>query len=89
MKFFRYVGKKSPDRILAEICWWYKNVFETTELEEGEPEEIGGGGEAMEVEEEDDDNDVVVPYDDYGDVDEDGDTEYEHDEAPAQKRSRN
>lgn len=35
---FRYRGKKSPDAILAEICWWYKNTFEEEEDEEKEEE---------------------------------------------------
>lgn len=24
---YRYRGKKSPDSVLAEICWWSKNLF--------------------------------------------------------------
>ncbi|XP_067635723.1 nucleolin-like [Eurosta solidaginis] len=31
-------GKKSPDAILAEICWWYKSTFEEEENEEKEEE---------------------------------------------------
>lgn len=69
MNLFRYKGKKSPDKILAEICWWMKNLFEATE-EEDEPEEAG----RMDIEgepDDDDDNyhDIDIPYDDYGDID--------------------
>lgn len=71
MNLFRYSGKKSPDKILAEICWWMKNVFEATE-EEDEPEEGG----RMDIErgpdnDDDDDNyhDIDIPYDEYGDND--------------------
>lgn len=28
---FRYRGKKSPDSVLAEICWWSKNLFKDQE----------------------------------------------------------
>ena len=35
---FRYRGKKSPDAILAEICWWYKNTFEEEEEREDKDE---------------------------------------------------
>lgn len=32
---YRYRGKQLPDAVLAEICWWSKNVFEDEEEEEG------------------------------------------------------
>lgn len=54
---FRYRGKKKPHAILAEICWWYKNVYEGRKAEiEAEIDEgaIGGVEEetSMEVDDE-------------------------------------
>lgn len=31
--FCRYKGKKAPDAIPVEICWWSRNVFEAQEEE--------------------------------------------------------
>lgn len=36
----RYRGKKTPDAILAEICWWSRCVFEAQE-DEQETSQIG------------------------------------------------
>lgn len=33
---FRYRGKKSPDAILADICWWSKTLYEDEDEEEME-----------------------------------------------------
>lgn len=30
---FRYRGKRSPDAIMAEICWRTKNIFEDSDFE--------------------------------------------------------
>lgn len=35
----RYRGKKSPDAILADICWWSKTMYENREEKEQEEEE--------------------------------------------------
>lgn len=80
MNLFRYRGKKSPDKILAEICWWMKNVFEATQ-------EVEEGIEVVNIE--DDDDDVMLPYDDYGDIDYDSDHDGDDDVYdPVQKRPR-
>lgn len=88
----RYSGKKSPDAILAEICWGMEVQFEATvekeleEIEEGEEEEEE---ERMDTEGESDDDqhdDIDIPYDDYGD-DYEGEDD-DDDNEPIQKKSR-
>lgn len=35
----RYKGKKKPDAVLAEICWWSKTIYQNQEDDDEEEEE--------------------------------------------------
>lgn len=73
---FRYRGKKSPDAILAEICWWYQKTFVEQEKEEEE--------------EADDDKEYRLDeFTDLSDDDQDISSESDDDDPkPSAKRSR-
>lgn len=73
----RYRGKQSLDAIMAEICWWSKNLFEDNEGHEIQEEGV------TQAQEEDMDFDYEVS---------DDDTDYEFsddsddEEGPASKK---
>lgn len=58
----RYRGKKRPDAILAEICWWSKSIFDGQEDEDSDEDEDQEGETGMcGFEQSDDDDDVGAP----------------------------
>lgn len=86
----RYRGKKKLDKVLGEICWWSKTLFE--EKDKNEEEQVaevapGPSGIAGESKfEEADELDLAMQSDD---CDEDySDIDFPEDSPPAKKRPR-
>lgn len=53
----RYKGKKRPDTLLAEICWWSKTIYQTQDVEDEEQQGECGWQQSDESDYDDDDDD--------------------------------